>query len=332
MRLGSDRGRPSRNRTAHRCTTDRVNRVRPLVEAGGRRWRPAIGAQVVGVLGGDVARFSPVLAALEIAHTGSLMVDDVEDGAVVRRGRPAAHTVHGVATALNAGTNAYFAVDRALQQCVPDDARLQGRMRELFMEALRAVHAGQALDIQGHWEEMDRAVALGEGAGLLEVVRLTHRLKSGAMVGACFEMAALFTGAGLPLRRALAAFGSAYQISDDVADLHGVTRHGQSTRRVAEDLHNGKITMPVAHSVHLLPPTELDALWQALRTGSASLPEVERAREAIRECGAPEACEEEARMVVEEAWRRLRPLLPDTPAADHIYDRARACIDSNLIT
>ncbi|MBT2543304.1 polyprenyl synthetase family protein [Streptomyces sp. ISL-44] len=308
--------------------------VREVMEAGGRRWRPAIGGQVVGVLGGDLARFSPILAAMEIAHTGSLMVDDVEDGAIVRRGRPAAHTVHGVATALNAGTNAYFAMDVALRRCVPDDVLLQGQMRELYMEALRAAHAGQALDIQGHREEMDQAVARGDAAGLLEAVRLTHRLKSGAMVGAGLEMAAQFTSAERPLRCALAAFGSAlgtaYQITDDVADLHGVTRHGKATRRAGEDLHNGKITMPLAHSVHLMPTAQVNTLWQTLRTGSASWHEVEEAREAIEACGALTACEEEAHTLLQEAWAQLRPLLPDTPAVDHIHHSARTYLDENL--
>ncbi|MFH9607457.1 polyprenyl synthetase family protein [Streptomyces sp. NPDC017448] len=325
-----------RSLLAERIHRSLVAPVREVMEAGGRRWRPAIGGQVVSVLGGDRARFALVLAAMEIAHTGSLIVDDVEDGAALRRGRPAAHLVHGVPTALNAGTNAYFAMDVALRRCVPDDVLLRGEMRERYMEALRAAHTGQALDIQGHREEMDRAVARGDAAGLLEVVRLTHRLKSGAVVGAVLEMAALFTAAGSALRGALTAFGSAlgtaYQIADDVADLHGVTRQGKATRRAAEDLHHGKITMPLAHSVRLMPPPELDAVWRTLRTGAPSLREVERAREAIEACGAPAACAEEARALLDGAWTRLRPLLPDEPAADRIHDSARAFVDGSLFS
>lgn len=204
------------------------------------------------------------------------------------------------------------------------------------MEALRAARTGQALDIQGHREEMDRAVAGGDAAGLLEVVRLTHRLKSGAMVGAVLEMAALFTAAGPALRGALTAFGSAlgtaHQIADDVADPHGATRQGKATRRTAEDLHHGKITMPLAHSVRLMPPPELNAVWRTLRTGAPSLREVERAREAIEARGAPAACAEEARALLDGAWTRLRPLLPDEPAADRIHDSARAFVDGNLFS
>ncbi|WP_143079201.1 polyprenyl synthetase family protein [Streptomyces monashensis] len=43
-------------------------------------------------------------------------MDDLEDAAPRRRGRPTAHTVHGLPAALNAVTNASFTLDRALRR------------------------------------------------------------------------------------------------------------------------------------------------------------------------------------------------------------------------
>ena len=46
--------------------------------------------------------------AIEFIHAGSLIVDDIEDGSSVRRGRPALHLRHGMPIALNAGNWLYF--------------------------------------------------------------------------------------------------------------------------------------------------------------------------------------------------------------------------------
>ncbi|OCC09733.1 polyprenyl synthetase family protein [Streptomyces sp. PTY087I2] len=298
---------------------DRLHRalsapVRHLTDAAGRRWRPAMIWETVGLLGGDSEHCGPLIAATELLHTGSLMVDDVQDASPLRRGKPAAHTVFGTPTALNAGTAAYFLWDRAVELTYPDDVRRGGDLRALLLTALRAGHAGQALDLQGHREEMDRAVARGDRDVVLNVVRLTHRLKSGAPVSAGMEMAAVVTGAAPELRAALVAFGSAvgtaYQIADDIADLRGVTRAGQPTKQAAEDLRNGKVTMPLAHAVGRLPQSCLERLWHRIGEGSLDDEEVGRAREQLEDCGAVRAGREEADHMVRDAWDRLAPLLP----------------------
>jgi len=48
------------------------------------------------------------LALPEMMHVGSLIVDDVQDKSVIRRGGPAAHLMYGEAQAINSGTAAYF--------------------------------------------------------------------------------------------------------------------------------------------------------------------------------------------------------------------------------
>ncbi|MEH0450208.1 polyprenyl synthetase family protein, partial [Streptomyces sp. B21-102] len=139
------------------------------------------------------------------------------------------------------------------------------------LSALRAAHAGQGLDLEGHREEMDAAVAAGRGQQVLDLVRLTHRLKSGAPVRACMETGALLAGAGPDVLAAMGSFGevvgTSYQIVDDVLDLEGVVRRGKATKRAGEDLFNGKVTLPLAHAVDLLPPTQMKRLWNGLRDG-----------------------------------------------------------------
>lgn len=164
---------------------------------------------------------------------------------------------------------------------------------------------------------MDHAVATGDPRRVLDLVRLTHRLKSGALLASGFEMAALITGADDRQRCALAAFGAVvgttYQITDDVADLRGVTRAGVVTKRVAEETRNGKVTMPLAHAVTLLPRPELKQVWQLVRGQRAGEDELAWVRRALIGCGAEAACEQEADALLEKAWQDLEPVLPPSP-------------------
>ncbi|MEU9044721.1 MULTISPECIES: polyprenyl synthetase family protein [unclassified Kitasatospora] len=310
--------------------------VRHMVDAGGQRWRPTLLMRIVDLLGGDGDRFGVLAAALELAHTGSLVVDDIQDGSTMRRAKPAAHAVYGLPAALNAGTCAYFAFDRAIGLCAADDPALQGRMREALLAALRAAHAGQALDIQGHHHELDRALAAGDNGPLLELVLATHRLKSGALVGACCQIAAIAADAGPALNRALldwgSAIGTAYQIADDVADLRGVTgEDGTLTKHVAEDLRNAKVTLPLAHAVTLLPRPTAEALWTTIRDGDAAEADMHEARHTLLACGAVDASERDADRLCADAWRALEPLLPPGPDTARLHAIGRGAVHARRI-
>lgn len=285
--------------------------VRHLSDVGGKTWRPYSAAAVLEMFGTGADRYRPLLAAIELLHIGSLIIDDVQDSSPLRRGRPAAHTVYGQALAINAGTAAYFAFDRVLRDTVADDPELRLRIYEVYLLGLRAGHAGQALDIAGHTAAMDHAVDSGDPTLLLERLRTTHRLKSGIPARGTCEIAALLAGADRDQIRATGdyfeAMGLAYQISDDVADLYGVTTaadraHGRAAKRACDDLHQGKVTMPLAHAVGLMPPSALRALWAGVRGGATDSRSIEAASRALRDCGAVAACENEAEQLVELAW------------------------------
>lgn len=307
-----------------------VEPVRYLVEAGGARWRPQLLLSVIDLLGGDSTRYLPLAAAMELMHTGSLMVDDIQDQARLRRGRAAAHTVFGLATTLNAGTTAYFTFDHALRTTLPHDPALRTAVYETCLGALRAAHAGQGLDLAGHRTEMDAAVATGGGREVLELVRVTHRLKSGAPVRACMEAGALLAGADPKMRSALGTFGEAvgtsYQIIDDVLDMQGVIRRGTATKRAGEDLFNGKVTMPLAHAVELLDQPQLRKLWRGLRDGRATRRRVRRAIAVLSACGALQASTHEAHTTLERSWEPLADLIGNSANAHSFWTMASQAV------
>ncbi|MGK5732205.1 polyprenyl synthetase family protein [Streptomyces sp. URMC 124] len=295
--------------------------VRHLADLGGKSWRSFASVCVMALFDGSAERYRPLMAVTELMHTGSLIVDDVEDASPMRRGGPTVHEVFGLPTAVNAGTAAYFVFDRVADDILPDDPVLRLRVHRAYLRALRAGHAGQALDIAGHEQAMDAAVASGDASVLLQRLHSTHRLKSGLPVRMFAEASALLAGATEAETAAVGSYfealGVAYQISDDVADLRGIgtVRHGgrrRAAKRVAEDLLNGKVTVPLAHAVGLLPPDRLRAVWQAVRGGCATPRAAEAVAAVLTECGAVDAARAHARSLLEEAWPALDRALPPT--------------------
>ncbi|MFE6338944.1 polyprenyl synthetase family protein [Streptomyces sp. NPDC057798] len=295
--------------------------VRHLLDSGGRRWRPRVMAAAMEALGQDSQRYWPLMAACELGHTGSLMIDDIQDDSPLRRGQPAAHTRFGAPTTINAGTTAYFAMELAIQQVLPAAPGLQASVYHSYLSGWRAAHAGQALDLQGHRREMSRALDTGEFHQLLRTVDTTHRLKSGAPVRASMDIAALVAAATDGQRAALAALGeaigTAYQIIDDVADLKGVFDHRGATKRVAEDLHNTKVTYPLVHAMALLPPAEARRVWTSL-CNDPQADGITHVAELIATSGALDRCEESARRLLDEAWAALEAEVPDSREREHL--------------
>lgn len=185
-----------------------------LLDRGGGRWRPAICRLAYLASGGAAVVPAAVCQVAELLHTGSLVIDDIQDGSEVRRGGPAVHLVHGLPAALNAANAAYFRVLEVLRSVLPDALRL--RALDMLGEELFAAHLGQALD-------------LSLGARMREgTVRLAHyvvlaRAKTGALVRIAARLGAIAAGAPAAVEAALAVWASdlgvAYQIRNDCDDL-----------------------------------------------------------------------------------------------------------------
>ena len=208
---------------------------------------------------------------VEILHAGSLIIDDIEDGSSVRRGKPALHLMVGVPLALNAGNWLYFLPHSVLEQlALPAEIELQVR-RVLDRGVLRC-HYGQALDL---------GVRLGTLAQreVHDVVSLSTRLKTGSLLELGAELGAVAAGASSPLRAELGEFGRNYgmalQMLDDASGLYEESR----AHKGHEDLLNGRPTWPWA--------------WLSRRLDEVSYSRLQhRAREVERRDLHPEALAE----------------------------------------
>lgn len=210
-----------------------------LFERGGKYFRSSL-VEVAYRVGAGSAAAVPVALPLlvEVLHAGSLIVDDIEDDARTRRGKPALHVQFGTPLALNAGNWLYFLPHRLLEELeLPPGLELELR-RAIDRTVLRC-HYGQALDLGVRLGALARAEVFG-------VVSLSTRLKTGTLLELAAEVGAIASGAAPPARAALQRFarcyGVALQMLDDASGLYQPGR----ADKAHEDLQGGRPTWPWA--------------------------------------------------------------------------------------
>lgn len=288
--------------------------IRDITDRGGKAWRSYAALVCCDVVRGDSRKFSQWLAMPEFLHVGSLIVDDVQDKSKIRRGGPTVHETYGDGIAINSGTAAYFLTQHLLQSREISPAqRLE--LYDLYFEAMRAGHAGQALDIAGFSQYLPAVAKTGDTQELIAGVLACHRLKTAAPAAALARMGAI-AGGGTPdqieaVGGFFEAIGVAFQIIDDVLNIRGFRGDLKSK---GEDLRNGIVTYPVAHALGRLSSPERAKLIEQLQAESRDDATVQAMASMIEDCGALDVCNQEARDVVEQAWQRAEPLLDDSMA------------------
>jgi geranylgeranyl pyrophosphate synthase/predicted secreted hydrolase len=286
--------------------------VRLITDRNGKGWRSYAALACCDVVGGDSRKFSEWLSMPELIHVGSLIVDDVEDRSTVRRGGPTAHTVFPEAIAINAGTGAYFMGERLLKRSlVSDEKKLE--LYDLYFEAMRAGHAGQAIDLDGLTRFVPEVIQKGDSKLLEKRVAAIHRLKTAAPASALARMGAVAGGGNAKQVKAVGDFfdavGLAFQIIDDVLNLRGFKGDLKSK---GEDISHGKVTLPLAKALGRLGAEDRAHLWKTVSSHPTDPKVVASCIGLIEGSGALDACVEESKAIVERAWNQLDAAVEDS--------------------
>jgi geranylgeranyl pyrophosphate synthase len=215
--------------------------------------------------GGDPERMPETLPLLiELLHAGSLIVDDIEDGSALRRGKPALHCTYGLPVALNAGNWLYFWPQVLLSRmALPSAARLEAHER--IAECLLRCHEGQALDLTARVDTLCRA-------DVPKVVRAITTLKTGQLIGLACALGAIAAGATTRRIEALAAFGRdigiGLQMLDDLSGALNPNRRDKAL----EDLRGARSTWIWAWLADDLDATRYHEQIELLR-GARAVPD-----------------------------------------------------------
>jgi geranylgeranyl pyrophosphate synthase len=287
---------------------------RPLVDVlnrGGKGWRGYALAICCEIVGGNVDRIEDWLAFSEILHAGSLIVDDVEDGARLRRGGPACHLLYGTPSAINSGTLAYFQV----QFLIENSGLCNGQKAVIYKEyvdLLRIAHIGQGLDL-GLGITSPLLLDLSDtGLAIVEEhVCVSHRLKTGVPFRAFARIGATLGNGGAEEITALGDFflalGAAYQAIDDVINVAGLKNNAKER---GEDLRTGRITLPVVHFMRAAPATQREILLAELQAATTDAATHGRLLDALAGSGVLDRCRAQARQAVRSELRALGRTFP----------------------
>lgn len=209
------------------------------VPGRGKRLRPLICSLVFEALDGDAQRVLPAAAALELLHNFTLIHDDIEDQDPTRHHRPTVWSVWGVPQAINTGDGMYaasrLAVQRLRDRGFPADRILDFAC--LLDGACVRVCEGQFLDIS--FETRTDITA--------DRYRSMVARKTGALISASAEGAAVLATADRTLHEALRRFGDdygqAFQAHDDLMGIWGTS--DRTGKVELNDIAKRKKTLPV---------------------------------------------------------------------------------------
>lgn len=288
-----------------------------LLQLGGKRWRPLAMVLSCEACGGSMLAAAALSPLVELPHTGSLIVDDIEDASPLRRGRPAAHTVFGLDFAINSANCAYFSATSLISQSsLPPETQL--RLYDIWARGMRSVHLGQGLDIAWH----NRACIPS-----LEEYQSMCRLKTGALAAMAGALGAAAAGAALLRQEALWAvwleIGLAFQMLDDAVNLMA----GMPGKMRGDDLAEGKKGLPVilfAQSQRQESAKLLDLLARAQAKDQEALQD---ALALLNRFGAPQNAADMGKKRLAQAVASLKALELQEPALGYIL----AFIDQTFV-
>ena len=263
-----------------------VQPIRLIADRGGKSWRSYACLLCVDVVGGSSDRFKAWLPMPEIMHVGSLIIDDIQDKSLTRRGGPSCHVVFGEAVAINAGNYAYFLSPRCLTDTVtpPLTDAEKTRLYDMYdtkrthtqhtvavaavprtrpphtlppslcaslcryFFTMRIGHIGQAFDLTGMDYMMNDVVQHGDRDLLLqERIACTHRMKSAVPAGGLARMGAFVGGATEEQISRLGLYFEAVGLAFQVVDdVLNLTGFVGDTKLRGEDVMQGKVTFPIA--------------------------------------------------------------------------------------
>ncbi|KAI9374418.1 isoprenoid synthase domain-containing protein [Aspergillus egyptiacus] len=270
---------------------------------GGKNWRPMLLGAVIGLVGGDANEWCSYFPLVEMVHTASLIIDDVEDDSETRRGGPCVHKVLGVPSTINAGCTLYFWGEIMLHSKNHTDGELV-YIYDKFFQVMRAGHFGQALDIDGM--SMKTLPSIEEAEAMQARIINLHRCKSGIPASICGSLGAFLGRGSVEQINAATAYvenlGIAFQIRDDVLDVLGKV----SGKQAADDLYNHKFTYPVAKLFTLQHPDREKwfGYWEAH--------DVPALVDALKTSGTIDMCNDDIRRILDEGWEEVHALTPNS--------------------
>jgi len=285
------------------------------LEAGGKRLRPALALLAGQAVGNVNERTDDVAVAVELVHLASLLHDDVVDEAPFRRGRPTVNRLWGNKVSVLVADYLFATAFHLLSR------EADAEMFQILSWTVDRMCEGELAQLSY--------------AGSLEVSEAEYRdiiaAKTGALMAAACELGARVAGASHETYTRLHRFGlnlgAAFQMTDDLLDLTG--EEAQIGKPVGNDLANGRLTLPLIHTLQRLNGSQRGRFVELVHRGQLTRDEFLFIRRTTAACGGFEYTRQAAQDLITEGQQALADLSPSAARetlrqlAEHVLTRSR---------
>ncbi|AFI31104.1 polyprenyl synthetase family protein [Borrelia crocidurae] len=210
-----------------------------IINRGGKRIRPMLMillAHALGYNNSDTENLYKLSMLLELPHSGSLIIDDIEDGALKRRGKPSIHLIYGLDNSINTANLIYFLPAKLIQT-----SNLKTSQKliiyEIFFTTLSNLHLGQGIDITLHNGTYIPSIE--------EYISLVEH-KTSSLFGMAGFLAGILTNNENKAKNLYNTFlniGTYFQMIDDIKNI----KDGVKGKDFGDDLIEGKKSLPIIY-------------------------------------------------------------------------------------
>ncbi|MCP9265552.1 Geranylgeranyl pyrophosphate synthase [Dirofilaria immitis] len=187
----------------------------------------------------DMEILDSIVTIVEMLHNASLMIDDIEDSSLLRRGLPVTHNIYGIPRTINTANYVYFA---ALSRCI-----LLGKLEavEIFTEQLMELHRGQGKEL--YWRDIVQCPTEEEYEEMATQSMCYNTAETGGLFALPIQLMELFGKKQYDFKSLIRNLAIYFQIRDDYINLCSQTYAEQKT--FADDLTEGKFSFPIIAAV-----------------------------------------------------------------------------------
>lgn len=286
--------------------------LKELVEAGGKRLRPAL-VLLSGKFGKyDANKLIPMAAAIEILHTATLVHDDVIDEAKIRRGIPTVHTRWGKDVAVFTGDFLFSKAFLLLTRSTSFE-----NMQNLS-KVIKAICEGEIGQYQARYNKHVTVRQYLKRIGRKTALLFSLSCYIGAHESGCSRSIIRLLG------KFGFNFGMAFQITDDLLDFTGDP--AKTGKPVGRDFVQGVYTLPLIYTLN--SPLYKDETESLIDKQEYEQRDVERVIELVHLSGGIDYSKQLASKYLKRAYDCMQKL-PSIPARMALDDLVKGLIGRN---
>ncbi len=286
-----------------------------VLSSGGKRIRPALLLLSARMCGYRGERHVSLASVIEFIHTATLLHDDVVDNASLRRGIAAANTLWGNQASVLVGD---YLFSKSFSIMVQDGD----------LDILRVISAATTKIAEG---EVVQLVCMCDPDITEERYVEIVRCKTAILLATACQAGAILGNAAGGMEEALRDFGMdlgiAFQLIDDTLDY--VASEEQLGKDIGHDLKEGKITLPLIHTLRTCSLSEKKLVSDIIASDTQKVEDLHEIISLVHAYGGIEFAVDRARSYVERGKSRLG-MFPDSKEklalmelADYVVTRHR---------